>query len=157
MTLRVYLVQHGEAVAKAVDPERPLTEEGLADVQRVASFLATCGIRVHRVLHSGKMRAAQTAHVLSQGLAPGVEPEAFDGLNPTDSGERLAKEIRRVKGDLLVAGHQPFMGRLASSLLTGADSTLTLDYRPGSVACLQREDDGSWSLQWMVRPELFPA
>jgi hypothetical protein len=36
--MRVYLVQHGEAVAKDVDAERPLTEKGAEDVKKVAEF-----------------------------------------------------------------------------------------------------------------------
>ena len=36
----LYLVQHGAAVSKEIDPERPLSQEGRAEVRKVASYLA---------------------------------------------------------------------------------------------------------------------
>ena len=59
--MKLYLVQHGEACAEDVDPERPLTAQGRADVERLAAFLQQAGIQVGRVIHSGKLRAEQTA------------------------------------------------------------------------------------------------
>ena len=55
--MKLYLVQHGEACAKDVDPERPLTDQGNADTDRLAAFLKQAGIQVERVIHSGKLRA----------------------------------------------------------------------------------------------------
>ncbi len=37
--MKVYLVQHGEAESKEVNPQRPLTEQGMRDVQRIAEAL----------------------------------------------------------------------------------------------------------------------
>ena len=155
--MRVYLAQHGAAVDKEMDPERPLTEKGRADVVRIAALLSAAGVRADRVIHSGKTRAAQTAGLLAERLAPGKSHEALEGLNPKDSGDALAAELAPSRGDLLVAGHQPFMGRFASRLLTGQDDAVVLGYRPGSVACLERAADGTWSLQWMLRPDLIPG
>ncbi|HDD66024.1 MAG TPA: phosphohistidine phosphatase SixA, partial [Nitrososphaeria archaeon] len=62
--MKVYLVQHGEAKREEEDPARPLTEEGKREVEDVARFLAELGVRVDRILHSGKLRAAQTANIL---------------------------------------------------------------------------------------------
>ena len=70
--MRLYLVQHGEAVPEDADPSRPLSETGNRDVARVAAFLATADIRVSRVLHSGKLRAGQTAELCAAKLAPGA-------------------------------------------------------------------------------------
>ena len=74
--MRLYLVQHGEALPKQVDPERPLSERGRSDVARVADFLKGAGIRVTRVAHSGKTRARQTAELLAsfvRRLAPDAD------------------------------------------------------------------------------------
>lgn len=154
--MKVYLVQHGDAVAKEVDPERPLSGRGRGDVARVAAFLASAGVGAARVIHSGKTRARQTAEQLAERLAPGGEAQALEGLNPKDSGERLSDEIAAAQGDLLVAGHQPFMGRFAARLLTGSEEGMSVDYRPGTVVCLERSENGVWRLGWMVRPDLLP-
>jgi phosphohistidine phosphatase len=74
--MRLYLVQHGEAVAEDVDPARPLSATGQSDVTKVARFLAASGLSVSQVLHSGKLRAEQTAALLAAALAPATTPAA---------------------------------------------------------------------------------
>ena len=72
--MKVYLVQHGKAVDKSVDPERPLSDEGTQQTQAVADFIASLNIKVECIWHSGKMRAHQTAEILSKAVT------ADDGL-----------------------------------------------------------------------------
>jgi hypothetical protein len=43
--MRIDLVQHGLAVPKEVDPDRPLSEQGREDVRRLADFLGDAGVR----------------------------------------------------------------------------------------------------------------
>jgi Histidine phosphatase superfamily (branch 1) len=68
--MRLYLMQHGAALAKDVDPARPLSEQGEQDVRRIAAFLARAGVGVGRIWHSGKRRAEQTAELLAAALPP---------------------------------------------------------------------------------------
>ena len=68
-----------------MDPDRPLTDRGIEDIDLLAVFLANSGIRVQRVIHSGKLRAQQTALRLAKVLAPGVAPEASGLLHPNDN------------------------------------------------------------------------
>jgi phosphohistidine phosphatase len=56
---------------KDEDPKRPLSDSGREDVKRVASFLARSGVSAGRVLHSGKLRALETALLLADVLGPG--------------------------------------------------------------------------------------
>jgi phosphohistidine phosphatase len=115
--MKLYLVQHGEACAKQVDPERPLTEQGNADVDRLAAFLKQAGIRVERVIHSGKLRAVQTAEYLAQAIAPGVVPESSGIINPNDDPRAFDWQSDSWDHDTLVVGHLPFMARLVSHLV----------------------------------------
>lgn len=50
--MRVYLVQHGDAVPKEVDPDRPLSDTGRQDIERLAKFLNAAKVRVSRIIHS---------------------------------------------------------------------------------------------------------
>jgi phosphohistidine phosphatase len=152
--MKLYLVQHGEACAKEMDPERPLTEQGRADIERLAAFLGQAGIRVERVMHSGKLRALQSAERLAEAVAPGVKPETHDGLDPNDDPRAFDWQGASAGRDMLVAGHLPFMARLVSYLLVGDENRLITAYQPGSVACLEYVD-GGWTINWMVRPELL--
>jgi len=153
--MRVYLVQHGEAHPEEVSPERELTPRGRSDIERVGALLANGGVHVPNVYHSGKARARQTAELLAARLAPGVTPEALAGINPNDPIESLADRLRGWREDALVAGHQPFMGKLVALLIAGRSDPPVVAYRQGSVACLERDAEGHWVLVWMVRPELL--
>ncbi len=59
----LYLMQHGQATTETEDPERPLTDAGRAAVQRVAKRARAAGVRIGGCLHSGKLRAEQTAQM----------------------------------------------------------------------------------------------
>ncbi len=153
--MRLYLVQHGEAVDKGIDPERPLSEQGREDVTVMAGRLADAGIRVERVWHSGKLRAHETATALAKAVSQGRRPEAITGIRPNDDVAAFAQDADVWDQDTLVVGHLPFMGRLVAYLVTGDAEVPLVAYRPGSVVCLERDGGGDWLLQWMLRPGLI--
>jgi len=78
----LYLVQHGEAKREEEDPARPLTDKGKSEVEKIASFIAKTGIHIERILHSGKLRALQTAEILASHLKPPRGIEQADALDP---------------------------------------------------------------------------
>ena len=139
--MRLLLVQHGEACTKDVDPDRPLTDRGSADVDRLAGFLGDAGIRVGRVIHSGKLRARQTAARLAAVIAPGVELEVSGLINPNDNPAAFDWQSGSWDSDTLVVGHLPFMARLVAHLVIGDQDRSITAFRPGSVVCLQQDDD----------------
>lgn len=153
--MKLYLVQHGDALAKEVDPERPLNNQGRQDVQRLARFLADRGVHVSRVWHSGRIRAQQTAALLAARVALGGAAEAHAGLAPNDLPKSVVSTLADLDEDAMVVGHQPFMGRLVTRLVTSSDEGATVAYRPGSIVCLERHEDGGWAIAWMLRPELM--
>jgi phosphohistidine phosphatase len=153
--MRLYLVQHGEAVPDDVDPARPLSPSGHADVARMASFLAAAGVRVGRIMHSCKRRAEETAEVL--GTALGSAPEARAGLNPKDPTGSVAREAADWDQDALLVGHLPFIAKLVSRLVAGRDEVDLVTFQPGTIVCLERHERQRWTIAWMIRPELVPA
>ena len=152
--MRLYLVQHGEAVPEDVDPARPLRPSGQADVARLATFLAAVRVRVGRIMHSGKLRAEQTAEIL--GAALGRAPEARAGLNPKDPTDSVAREAGEWNQDTMLVGHLPFMARLTARLVAGREDLDLAVFQPGSVVCLERTDEQRWAIVWMIRQELVP-
>jgi phosphohistidine phosphatase len=152
--MRLYLVQHGPALAKEVDPDRPLSDVGRRDVERVAAFLKPSELRVASVVHSGKTRARQTAEILAAAVSDGSLERRAD-LNPNDPVNPIAEEAVTWTADTMLVGHLPFMARLASRLV-GVDVDLGVAaFQPGSVVCLEREQGGRWTIAWMIRPELI--
>jgi phosphohistidine phosphatase len=153
--MKVLLVQHGDAVGKDVDPERPLSDQGQRDVAAMADFLRRAGVRVENVWHSGKRRAEQTALTLAESLMPADAIEAVSGISPNDDVEAFAAILADQHQDICLVGHLPFMARLAALLLAADPERELVTYKPGSVVCLERAAAGNWRLQWMMRPELL--
>lgn len=152
--MKLYLVQHGQAAAKELDPARPLTEQGKEDIERLAEFLRQTELRVERVLHSGKLRARQTAELLADVLAPGLTPETSGLLNPNDNPKAFDWQSESWDRDVLVVGHLPFLAKLVAHLVAGNENLPVAALQPGSMICLERIE-GHWQIAWMVRPELF--
>ena len=154
--MKLYLVQHGKALAKVEDPERPLSEQGEQDVRNVASQLGDAGVQVVRIWHSGKQRAARTAEILARRVLSGRGIEKIKGISPNDPVADFASDADVWDEDTLVVGHLPFMSRLVSLLTVGDAEHALVQFIPGSIVCLERQDDHHWVLAWMLRPELFP-
>ena len=128
--MRAILVQHGEAVTKDGDPERPLTERGRREVDALATCLSQRGQLPRTIWHSGKTRARQSAELLSA-AAP---PQARDGLGPNDDTAAWAEQLAQASADLMLVGHQPFVGRLAARQMQHLD--------PDTQAALRAYADG---------------
>ena len=152
--MKLYLVQHGDALSKDVDAERPLSNIGHAEVGQVAALLAG-HMSVSRVVHSGKLRAQQTADIFTTIIAGEFPVEQIDGIGPNDSVRDFAQKIEAWSEDILMVSHLPFVARLTGLLLTGKETENIISYTPGSICCLESTSSGSWQLQWMIRPELL--
>ena len=155
--MHLYLVQHGDALSKDENPNRPLSDKGCQDVGRMAAFLARTRPSISRVIHSGKFRAMQTALVFAETLGPGrMVEEVTEGLAPEDSPSFVADVVNDWTEDTMLVGHLPHLSRLADLLLTGDTSETIVRFQPGTVVCLERgESGGGWTVTWAVRPELL--
>jgi len=154
--MRLYLVQHGEAKAEQIDPERRLTDKGRRDVEKVSSFLKRLDLRVAAIWHSGKPRAAETARILAAAVAADGGIVRRDGLAPNDPIAPIRQDVNRAENDLMIVGHLPFLSRLASALGAGGESADAVAFRNGGVVCLERDHRQLWRLGWIVTPELLP-
>jgi phosphohistidine phosphatase len=148
--MTLYLVQHGEAKAEAEDPERPLTARGRDDIGRLAALLARTGVRVARLEHSGKRRAQETAELLAAAVA--ATPTARSGLAPNDPVAPLAAEVCALAEDVMLVGHLPQLGRLASLVLTGREEPSLVAFTPGTLVGLER--GAGWVIVWALPPAL---
>lgn len=122
----LWLIRH--AVAAGAEPDapddpRPLTESGRRKFKKAVRGLKRLGITFDRIAHSPKLRAADTAEILLPCLD--ADPEGREGTEVT---ELLAREpspeLMRFLEEksaftLALVGHQPWLGALASWLVTG--------------------------------------
>jgi len=153
--MRLYLIRHGEATPEDVNSSRPLTPKGAQDIKKIASFLAQTDPGSISIRHSGRLRARQTAEIIAASLGPGCRVRQAENLSPNDPVRNLIEEIGNRNTDLMVVGHLPFLGKLASSLLTGSESKNLVAFRQGGVVCLQRNEDQAWQVAWVVTPDIL--
>ena len=151
--MKLYLVQHGLALSKDIDPGRPLSPDGEMEMQSVAAHMNKKRILLNKVYHSGKMRAHQSAEVFGDTLLVSGEVIAIDGINPNDPVEAFAGNIAKLKPDTMIVGHLPFMAKLVSFLVTGKEDPVIVSYRPGTVVCLVQDEQKHWHIAWMLRPD----
>ena len=152
--MKLYLMQHGEAMSKAENPERPLNEQGRENAIRVANFLAQAGIRIHQIRHSGKRRAVDTAAIVAERLHIQHAVVAVDNINPNDDVQPVAEDLQRETNDVMLVGHLPFLSRLASVLLTGDPERTVIQFKNAGVVCLERQEE-NWVVAWIVIPEIL--
>jgi phosphohistidine phosphatase len=150
----LYLVQHGEAKTEAEDPVRPLTDQGVETVRRMASWAAQVGVRVDQIRHSGKRRAEQTAALLAERLNPADGVIAVEGLKPNDDVRPVAEALRAGHGPVMLVGHLPSLSRLAGLLVAGNPEGGVVRFRQAGVVCLSQEE-GKWSVNWAMPPDLL--
>lgn len=149
--MELYIVRHGDALSMNPDAARTLSPVGRVEVQTIAQTLATRGVRVRQIRHSGRVRARETADLLGAVLEPPAGVIEIDGLHPEDHIEPIANSLFGERESLMLVGHLPFIGRLVG-LLTGGDAHRPpISFPTGTVACLQGEDD-QWELAWAENP-----
>lgn len=153
--MRVYLMQHGRPVPKEEDPDRPLSDQGKGDVGRMSEFLKKSGVKIQEVFHSGKTRARQTAEIMLSQLNPRLKAQERAGLSPLDDVKEIASQLIDAEQDLLIAGHLPHLGKLASLLVAGDEKVPVVSFQQGGVVCLEKDEEGGWSVAWMVVPEII--
>lgn len=155
--MRIYLVQHAEAKVEEEDPNRPLTKKGREDISKVARFAAAyCNVKVDKILHSGKTRAAQTAEVLAEHLHPAGGVEEVEGLAPLDDPRRFSELVESMQEDVMVVGHLPHLARLAGLLLCGNAERRPVAFTMAGIVALERGEKGGWSVEWLITPPTIP-
>ena len=156
MAVKLYLVQHGEAKREEEDPARPLTDRGREEAEKMAAYAARIGVRVERIVHSGKRRALQTAEIMARHLKPVKGVEKADALEPLADPKVWAEKLKEIDEDLMLVGHLPHLSKLTSLLLTGREDAEPVKFRMAGIVCLERDEEGKWRVQWVVKPENLP-
>lgn len=155
--MKIYCVRHGHAEPLPDETgDRPLTEEGVEELKKVANYLASRGFHVSHVLHSEKQRARHTAELLAQKIAAHTLPEQTYLLSPDHTIDELVAKIAGWHDDTLLVGHMPNISTLVSALVTGDASQDLVLFTPGTIVCLERNQNFHWIISWILRPSLVP-
>lgn len=109
------LWRHAEAVEGENDMQRTLTARGEKQARQMASWIREHQPKDLRILVSPAVRCQQTVNAL------GLPFETIRKLGPGASVSDIVAACGwpNAKGSILIVGHQPGLGRLASLLLSG--------------------------------------
>jgi phosphohistidine phosphatase len=152
--MALYLVQHGKSLPKEIDPQQGLSEEGIAEVERIAQLAKGYNIKVRQIRHSTKERARQTAALFHKALGLHEPCQVMEGLGPLDDVTAIAAKIRDEQ-NLMLVGHLPFMERLVSYLITGSIEKKAFKFQNGGIVCLDRDPgSGDWFIKWALMPTI---
>ncbi len=138
------------------DSLRPLTDKGRKRHRKVARRLERHGLTPTLLLASPWLRAWQTA-LLTAEVAGGPAPVACPALAKAPNLRPLAAALGRPAEDAVVAlvGHEPWMGQLASLLLTGDARRLNIRFAKSGVLGLEADTlaAGAGVLDFLWRPK----
>ncbi|MEM4727660.1 MAG: phosphohistidine phosphatase SixA [Candidatus Bathyarchaeia archaeon] len=154
--MRLYLVQHAEAKREEEDRARPLTDRGREEAIKVARYAARIGLHIEKIIHSGRLRALQTAEIMAEHLRPSKGVEQAENLDPLSDPKIFAERLKEIDEDTMLVGHMPHLGKLVGLLLTGDVSLEPVRFRTSGIVCLERDVNGRWGLVWAIRPEEVP-
>jgi phosphohistidine phosphatase len=152
--MALYLVQHGKNLPENMDINKGLSEEGIAEVKRIAEVARHYGIKISKILHSGKTRARQTARIFASALTVKNEIEETEGMKPLDNVVNFAKQIE-VHENIMIVGHLPFLSKLTSYLVVGSEEKVIFKFQNGGIVCLDKESDSQfWIIKWALMPDI---
>jgi phosphohistidine phosphatase len=147
--MELILWRHADAADSVPDSERPLTEKGLKQAQRMAEFLRQRLPSDTRIMVSPAKRAQQTAQALGKyfhtekSIAPNCSVQAILNAASWPDGE----------GTVLIVGHQPVLGMTAAQLL--CDSNIGFSVKKGAIWWLTNRDEGEQAtLRLVMAPDL---
>ena len=156
----IYLVRHGIAEDRSAsgrDEDRALTQAGTDKMLRAAAGLQWLDVKPDAIWSSPLRRAQQTAELLRDAIAPGLELAIDPCLRPEADVDATLQRLRATAAvqALMLVGHEPNISALASALLTGSVGGARLPFKPGSVIALEQTfpPASRGSLRWFVNSE----
>ena len=122
--MQLYLMQHGVALTKEENIERPLSTAGIDQVRKAAAGIRQLLPGFDLIACSSKRRAHQTAALVAEAMRfPYSDILISENLLPEAEPQDVMSLVTREAADssILLVGHQPCLGRLAGFLLQGGE------------------------------------
>ena len=155
--MELYLMQHGPYLPKEQDPDEGLSPEGDARIHASGKALRRMGITFDAIFSSPKKRSGQTAAIVAGevGFPPDkiTETDKVKAMTPP---QETVEMLRGLSGftRVLIAGHLPLVGEVASFLLTEG-SRANIAFEMGG--CCRIDVEGlpthAGQLKWCLTPD----
>ncbi|MGQ9844297.1 MAG: SixA phosphatase family protein [Spirochaetota bacterium] len=114
--MEAIIIQHGEAVDSLVNQQRPLSQKGRSQFKRFAEFLHIINWKPDIILHSGKLRAYESAAIVSEKFDCKIA--ISNSINPKDDPDTIIQYLLQEKRNSIVVTHKPFIDVLVARVLS---------------------------------------
>lgn len=153
--MELILWRHADAEPGGPDLARKLTAKGEKQARRVAEWLHTRLPQTAKIYASPARRAQQTAQALVD--ISSHKLRTLDELAPGGSAADVlaAADWPKSKAAIVIVGHQPTLGLVASSVLSGREMDWSL--KKGGLWWLSRSEqdaDEQTVLRAVINPDL---
>jgi len=157
----LYLIRHGVAAERGDkwpdDAKRPLTDDGMAKLRKVARGLVRLGVQIDLVLTSPLVRTRQTAEIIAGAFDPRPHIVNAESLAPGGAHAAILADLEKHprRRHIAIVGHEPGIGELAARLL-GSRHSLT--FKKGAVCRIDVDavpPNGAGDLRLFVPPAIL--
>ena len=160
--MNLYLLRHAIAEERsgsspAGDAQRRLTQEGARKMRRIAKGMKASKLSFDLILTSPYPRARETATIVAETFGAVKKVELAPALAPHGNPKQLIDDLHRHHPDrkhVLLVGHEPYLSRLISLLLTG-DTRMVINLKKGGWCKLTTEKlqyGRCANLEWLIAP-----
>ena len=161
--MNLFILRHGIAVERGAsgfsdDARRPLMVKGEERIQDAARAMQALELSFDSILSSPYLRASQTAKIVTRTFKCGDLLEFSDHLTPEGDPKALIRQINQfcpARENILLVGHEPYLSRFISLLVSGEDR-LAITLKKGGLARLEVERlqyGRCATLAWLLTPK----
>ena len=147
-----------------IDEDREISQKGKTTINDLAECLDKKDLKdVSEIRHSKLIRARQTAELFNNDAGLKAKLKEAPLLEPNADFRILADIVNKCEKDLILVGHQPNLGLLASYLLTQDCKWDVFIIKKTGLLCLEKTEGpeiqkgwkSAWQLRWLLSPRLF--
>jgi phosphohistidine phosphatase len=159
--MNLFFLRHGKAESRGPkwrpDSKRPLTREGEEKMAEVARGIQALGLSFDLILTSPYARALRTAEILAEVYGSKKLFETSNLAAETDP-QNIIDEINEnfaTVEQIALVGHEPFMTRLVSTLISGQGTAVAIELKKAGLCKLsvQKLAFGKCAcLNWLLTP-----
>jgi phosphohistidine phosphatase len=144
--MELYILRHGIAEdltgsLRGGDSQRQLTADGIKKTRSIAKGMKAASCSFDVIFSSPYLRAKQTAEIVAEVIKPANAVKLLPALTPEGSPKDLIDELKKRYGKqkrLLIVGHEPYLSRLISLLISG-DTSISIDLKKGGLCKLSAD------------------
>lgn len=160
--MNIFILRHGIAAERGTpgfdnDADRPLLPKGGRRLRAAAAAMEKMELSFDLILSSPFVRARQTAEIIAKELKLKKRLQFTDALAPDGSFKNLVRqlnELRPAPENVLLVGHEPYLSRLISLLISG-DEHAVVEMKKGGLCKLEASSLRAGrcaKLAWLLTP-----